>query len=117
LWEFCSNEFSTELSAVAAFPDEIDTESNLWPDLSEKINLSVGLECSLLVEHSEKIGQLVGRRNKIAHGEKMEIKDIDKFQELEHSAVLVMHELAIAVVTCLDRRDYLAKEDDPAAAI
>lgn len=116
-WNFCTRQFSSELTAVATFPDEIDTESNLWPELSAKINSSVGLNCSLLDEHSDRIGQLVGRRNKIAHGEKMEIKDIPQFQELEHSAVLVMHELAIAVVNCLDRQDYLAGMEDPAAAI
>lgn len=116
-WNFCTTQFATELSAVATFPGEIDTESNLWPDLSEKINLSVGLNCFLLSQHSEKISQLVGRRNKIAHGEKMEIENIQKFQELEYSAVLVMHELAIAVVTCLDRREYLAPSEDPAAVI
>lgn len=116
-WSFCTKQFSAELSEVATFPDEVDTESNLWPDLSARINSSVGLDCSLLDQHSDRIGQLVGRRNKIAHGEKMEIKDIPQFQELEHSAVLVMHELAIAVVTCLDRRDYLKSPEDPASAI
>jgi hypothetical protein len=116
-WRFCTTLFATELSAVATFPDEIDTESNLWPDLSAKINSSVGLNCFLLSQHSDKISQLVGRRNKIAHGEKMEIENMQKFQELEHSAVLVMHELAIAVVTCLDRREYLVPSEDPAAVI
>lgn len=116
-WSFCTKQFSEELLETATFPDEVDTESNLWPELSAKINASVGLDCSVLDEHSDKISQLVGRRNQIAHGEKMEIKDIEQFQELEHSAVLVMHELAIAVVTCLERREYRKPTEDPASAI
>jgi hypothetical protein len=117
VWAFCTKKFEAELLEIASFPDEVDTESNLWPEVSEKINGTVGLNCTLLSVHSDKISQLVGRRNGVAHGEKMEISDIEQFQALEHSAVLVMHELAISVVTCLDRRDYLKPAEDPASAI
>lgn len=117
LWRFCSDDFTKELAKKANFPEEIDTKSNLWPSLSAEINASVGLACPLLLAHSDRIKQLVGRRNKIAHGEKLEIASIAKFQEVEHSAVLVMHELAITVVTCLDQKDYLVPCAPPAAVI
>jgi len=117
LWTFFSERFASELALCATFPDEVDTKSNLWPNLSMEINASVGLSCPLLNEHSEKIGQLVARRNKIAHGEKLEIPSIEKFQEVEHSAVLVMHELAIAVVVCLDQEDYMAPNPEPACSV
>ena len=107
LWNFATKDFQIELSDIAAFPEEIDTKSNLWPKLSETINASVGLNCPLLDVHSSEIGQLVGRRNKIAHGEKLEIADMNQFQKLEHAVILVMHELAIAVVECLDKKAYL----------
>lgn len=117
LWNFATTTFQAELSSVAEFPEEIDTKSNLWPDLSQEINSSVGLECPLLGLHSAELGQLVSRRNKIAHGEKMEIADIKQFQRFEHAAVLVMHELAISVVKCLDERSYLRVAPEPAAFI
>lgn len=116
LWQFCSNEFVVELGKTATFTEGVDTKSNLWPSLSIEINSSVGIACPLLQAHSDRIGQLVGRRNKIAHGEKLEIASITKFQELEHAAILVMHELAIAVVTCLDECAYLAQTAHPAPA-
>lgn len=115
LWQFCSTDFSKELGQKATFPEEIDTKSNLWPNLSAEINASVGLTCPLLLAHSERIKQLVSRRNKIAHGEKLEIPNIVKFQEVEHSAVLVMHELAITVVNCLDQKNYLVATAAPKA--
>jgi hypothetical protein len=117
LWKFSSTEFQTELSQVAAFPEKIDTKSNLWPDLAREINMSVGLSCPLFGTHSAELGQLVGRRNDIAHGEKLEIANLSQFQKFEHAATLVMHELAIAVVNCLDEKEYLRLSPEPAAFI
>ena len=117
LWRFATTDFQAEMGNGAGFPDEVDTKSNLWPDLSQEINSSVGLECPLLRLHSTELGQLVNRRNKIAHGEKLEIAGLKQFQKIEHAAVLVMHELAIAVVNCLDERAYLGATPEPAAYI
>lgn len=117
LWRFCSDRFTKELSQHATFPEEVDTKSNLWPNLSAEINASVGIACPLLLVHSDRIGQFVDRRNKIAHGEKLEIPSISRFQEVEHSAVLVMHELAITVVSYLDQKGYLTPGSDQAADI
>jgi MAE_28990/MAE_18760-like HEPN len=52
LWKFSSTDFQRELSQVAPFPDEIDTESNLWPRLAQEINTSGGLKCPLFETHS-----------------------------------------------------------------
>ena len=117
LWKFATADFQSQMSQVADFPDEVDTKSNLWPHLSQEINASVGLSCPLLCLHSAELAQLVGRRNAIAHGEKLEIADLTQFQKLEHAAVLVMHELAIAVVTCLDEGTYVRMPPDPAVFI
>ena len=117
LWLFATSEFHNQLKQVAVFQDEVDTESNLWPSVSQRINDSVGLQCSLLNAHEAELRQLVGRRNKIAHGEKLEIADIQQFQRFENAAVLVMHELAIAVVECLENKTYLLPTSDPAIVI
>jgi hypothetical protein len=116
LWNFAWRQFQQELVKVSEFPDEVDTKSNLWPELSQSINASVGLECPLLNVHATEIGQLVGRRNKIAHGEKLEIADLAQFQKIEHAAILVMHELALSVVDCLNGRSY-THTVDPSALI
>jgi hypothetical protein len=107
LWRFASSQFENELDEKASFPDEVDTGSNLWPGLAQRINGSVGLNCPLFDTHAAELGQLVGRRNKIAHGEKLEIADLKQFRSFEHAAWVVMHELAIAVVECLADKSYL----------
>ena len=117
LWRFADSDFRNSLSQVARFPDEIETESNLWPKVSQKINNSVGLECPVLNTYEAELKQLVGRRNDIAHGEKLEIADIQRFQKFEHAAVVVMHELALGVAECLENRSYLRPSVDPAASI
>lgn len=115
LWQFGAGGFNGELDEIADFPDEIDTQSNLWPDLARKINGSVGLQCPTFDVHDVELRQLVGRRNKIAHGEKLEIASLGQFQQFENAAILVMHDLAIAVVDCLDNKTYLLTALAPAA--
>lgn len=117
IWQFASCDFQHQLGQIAVFPDEIDTESNLWPSVSQKINDSIGLQYPLLNTHEAELRQLVGRRNKIAHGEKLEIADMQQFQQFEHAAVVVMHELALGVAECLENKSYLRPHTDPAASI
>jgi hypothetical protein len=117
IWLFATKTFHDARHAVASSFEEVDTQSNLWPDLAERINSSVGLECPLFSTHKSELKQLVGRRNKIAHGAKLEIEDLEQFQKLEHAAVIVMHELALAVADSLSRKSYLRQPADPAALI
>jgi hypothetical protein len=107
LWDFATNTFATLLKERAAFPDEIDTESNLWPAVAKRINVSIGIECPMFDAHDAELRQLVGRRNKIAHGEKLEMANLAQLQKFEHAAVVAMHDLAIAVVDCLEKKTYL----------
>lgn len=115
LWQFATTAFSSQLRERATFQEEIDTDSNLWPSVAKKINDSIGVQCPMFDLHETELRQLVGRRNKIAHGEKLEIENLGQLQKLEHAAMLAMHELALAVVECLDRKSYL-KPAPPAAA-
>lgn len=107
LWEFASRTFVREKGVRATFPDEIDTESNLWPTVARRINASLGVSCHIFDVHDRELRQLVGRRNKIAHGEKLEIETLAQLQVLENAAVLAMHDLALAVVDCLSTESYL----------
>lgn len=117
LWQFATRDFATALKLAATFAEGVSTDSNLKPALAKQINESVGLVCGTFDTHGTELGQLVGRRNEIAHGEKLEIADVTQFQQFEHAAVLAMHELAIAVLQCLEQKTYLAALHDPAALI
>lgn len=86
---------------------KIDTESNLWPSLVQSINAGLGLKCELLANYTEELRALVGRRNGIAHGEKLTVPTLSKYAELEKGTLLVMHELAIAVLEALNGRLYI----------
>jgi hypothetical protein len=107
IWEFVTKDFTDCMNELAAFPRKLETKSNLWPNLARQNNSSVGLNCPLFVEKEAKLKQLVGYRNEIAHGKKLIIKDLTQFQEFEDAALLVMHDLALAVVACLSSRNYL----------
>lgn len=117
IWLFATKTFHDARHSIAGSFEEVDTRSNLWPDLAQRINSSVGLACPLFSKHESELKQLVGRRNKIAHGAKLEIEDLEQFQKLEHAAVIVMHELALAVADCLNRKSYIRTPLDPAALI
>jgi hypothetical protein len=112
LWKFAKTEFHGEMQLPATFPVEVDTKSNLWPSLAREINSSVGLRCALFDSYDAELRQLVGRRNDIAHGKKLEITNIAQFQTFETAATLVMHDLALAVLDCLHRREYLQQLPD-----
>jgi hypothetical protein len=107
LWNFATTTFSGLLKERAAFADEIDTESNLWPAVAKRINVSIGIQCPVFEAHDAELRQLVGRRNEIAHGEKLEMADLAQLQRFEHAAVMAMHDVAVAVVDCLDKRAYV----------
>jgi MAE_28990/MAE_18760-like HEPN len=117
LWKFATADFRGEMQLPATFPIEIDTKSNLWPKLAREINTSVGLQCSLFDSHDFELRQLVARRNDIAHGQKLVIADVTQFQKYEHAVIMVMHDLAVAVVDCLTKKEYLLQLQDPAALI
>ena len=108
LWNFALNDFKILLAEKALFPEAVDTESNLWPDVSKSINERFCLKYANLTIYESLLKQLVGRRNKIAHGEKLEIANIVQFQELEHAATSVMHELAVEVLESLENNRYLS---------
>lgn len=108
LWEFFRGELPTLLEEQLAFPMKLETESNLWPNLLIKNSLAAGLPCPAAQAQSVKLKTLVSRRNDIAHGQKALIKSLAEYIEYEHAAIVVMHELAIAVLEALESQTYLA---------
>ncbi len=94
IWDFCTNRFPSLLQERLTFNLKLETNANLWPSLLIENSASVGLGCSAARNHAVKLKSLVARRNEIAHGQKMTISNLAEYQEYEHAAVLVMHELA-----------------------
>lgn len=87
---------SSHLGADASFPD-VDTESNLWPTTLAGLLLDADLSLLTLDSHSRKIATLVNRRNKIAHGEREMITEVDYYLQYEEAVILLMYELALAI--------------------
>lgn len=88
------------------FPD-VDTESNLWPSVLEKLLEIADIDCPALDKHRVKIKTLVGRRNKIAHGEQDIIANYDYYVSYEVAVYEVMYELAFQVEERLKRVPYV----------
>ncbi len=57
----------------------VNTQSNLWPDLLEKILVRLDLEAPDIVRERRRLQTLVARRNDIAHGKKVFIDDFDYY--------------------------------------
>lgn len=107
LWDFCETKFEDLLNEDALFVDKLETQSNLWPNLFKDNSSTVNLPYLKMDEHESKIRALVHRRNEIAHGQKMVIKTLKEYQEYEDAAIIIMHELGVAIVESLEKQSYL----------
>jgi hypothetical protein len=110
IWNFGQTEFRTMLEDNLDFQDfqkELANQSNLYPKDFKENSRRVCLTCTLVEQYETELKALVTRRNGIAHGKKMIIKDLNEYEKYEDAAIEVMHELAIAIVDCLDKKLYL----------
>lgn len=86
----------THLSVAPQFPD-VDTQSNLWPNVLVELLEAADLCAGKVKEHNQKLTTLVSRRNKIAHGENNIIAEVGYHQGFEEVVYDVMYDLAIQV--------------------
>lgn len=107
LWKFTQTGLKSLLEENIDFQIKLETESNLYPNILRENSLQVCLDCTLVEQYQIELRTLVRRRNEIAHGQKMIIKDLKEYQKYEDAALEVMHELAISIVDCLDKKLYL----------
>ena len=107
IWSFCTSEFPSLMSEPATFQTKLETEHNLWPNIFRENAQKIALPTTMIDEHATKIRALVARRNEIAHGQKMTIKDIDEYQKYEDSVLLIMHELAVNIIDALEGKKHL----------
>lgn len=109
IWKFFEEVLPTSLTSHAAFSDEgrLKTDSNLWPNVFERESSRLGIECSELQKHRQRIKALVARRNDIAHGKSMIISGLSEYHDYENAALCLMHELAIKAIEIVDGKSYL----------
>jgi hypothetical protein len=74
------------------FPD-VDTQSNLWPNVLKGLLELADLSAKKVDEHSAKLKTLVARRNQIAHGKDNFIEDIKYYLTFESAVYDVMYDL------------------------
>ena len=107
LWSFCVDEFPKLLSEPVMFMTKLETEANLWPEVFTKNSEKVSLPTQMINIHNSKIRALVARRNDIAHGKKMIIKELAEYQEYEKAVISVINELAEGIIESLENKKYL----------
>lgn len=97
---------SAHLTKRPEFP-EVDTESNLWPDVLIGLIKMADLSSSKVEEHRAKLTTLVSRRNKIAHGENNIIAEFDYYKTFEDAVYEVIYDLAYQVEEKLQKPPYI----------
>lgn len=84
------------LMKAPEFPD-VDTESNLWPSVLQKLLDCASVEVASLSQFNQTIKTLVSRRNKIAHGERDIIPEYSYYVTFENAVRHIMYDLAISI--------------------
>jgi len=107
LWSVCTTHFGEWMKEQLGFEIHLETKSNLWPNLLKENSAAVDLPFAMVDKNELKLKALVSRRNDIAHGKKMVVATLEDYKPYEDAALLVMHELAVAVLDCLERKTYL----------
>lgn len=96
------------LEAGPAFPN-VDTQSNLWPDVLIGLMSSADLSPAKVEEHRVKLSTLVARRNSIAHGEINIIPEVSYYRSYEDAVYDVIYDLAYQVDSRLAEAPYKLK--------
>lgn len=89
-------------------PDKyVDTESNLKPIVLRKNLYRLGLRHDMFESHDDNIGELLGRRNKIAHGAEHLGVGVVAYTKVKNSVYNIMTDIKIKIVSCIDDRSYM----------
>ncbi len=113
---FCSTMFPTIMAAAIDF--ELDKQGDFV--MNGRCNLyakhlldhcqRLCLTETCIEANKDKLGLLVTRRNAIAHGESVVVRDLDEYKQYEDAAIDAMHDLAVAIVDALDKKSYVRVE-------
>jgi len=112
-YTFCSITYPALMSAAIDFEKDGDGDfviagrSNLYGTQLLEHCITMCLVASHIDTNNKKLGLLVSRRNKIAHGEQEVVKDLAEYKQYEDVTIEVMHDLAVAIVDALNGKTYL----------
>lgn len=99
---------SCHMGASPIFP-EVDTQSNLWPNVLIELLEVANLSTDKVSEHRSKLKVLVSRRNDIAHGKNNLISDVPYYLTFEAAVYDVMYDLAFQIDQRLTLPPYSAR--------
>jgi hypothetical protein len=105
--QFLERVTAFEIDFMAKSPDfpEVDTASNLWPNILKELLDCASIEVVSLSHHNVKLRTLVNRRNKIAHGERDIIPEYDYYAAFDDAVTTIMYDLAVSIQNKLDNFD------------
>ena len=92
-------------SAAPEFP-EVNTKSNLWPNLLADLLKEASIEQGIVATHRHKLRTLVARRNEIAHGKHDIIAELNYYIEYENAVYDLMYDLALRIDERLNSPPY-----------
>ncbi|WP_313242252.1 MAE_28990/MAE_18760 family HEPN-like nuclease [Stutzerimonas nitrititolerans] len=95
--------FQTNYMETAPVFPEVDTQSNLWPNVLSDLLVTADLNPAKVSEHEAKLKTLVGRRNEIAHGKNNLIEEVSYYLGFEQAVYDVMYDLALQIDERLGR--------------
>ena len=87
------------------------TQGNLHPRELLKNYRCVCLASDLVEDNRHRLAALVSRRNDIAHGKNVPVKNFREYEEHEAAAFTVICGLAIAIIEALEQKQYLKVVD------
>lgn len=93
---------------AVTIPDKyVDTESNLKPIVLRKNLYRLGLRHDMFEAHEPTVGQLLGRRNNIAHGAEVIGIDAFTYNAMRTAVYSVMDDLRLKITNAIATRAYL----------
>ena len=92
---------------VALSDKYIDLESNLKPVVLRKNLYRLGLPHAMFDQHESTVGQLLGRRNNIAHGAEVIGVDIVTYERMRDAVYDVMSDLRLKIIEAITTQAYL----------
>lgn len=93
-------------SPAPDFP-EVDTKSNLWPNVLEDLLNDADIKIENLDNHRVKISTLVNRRNNIAHEKRDIVTEVSYYRGFEAAVYDVMYEMAFRIDERLKSAPYV----------
>jgi len=88
--------------------DIVDTESNLWPVVLQKLLYRLGLPHDYFKDQEKDIFYLLNLRNGISHGRNKEGLDERLYQSIEKATIHIMENIIHLIIDALRNKSFLA---------